>query len=335
MVENAMSARADKEAADWYARLSHPRVSKTDIDDFFAWSQNPDHDRAYKRVQALANLARKLSDDPVLQAMAEDAANRPRGFWATLAPQRMVKRPSAWIAAGVLMASMATLAITIARQAGPTYETVVGERRVVALSDGSSLELNTDSKVRVRFEKDQRRLYLDRGQAMFAVAHDPTRPFIVTAGDTSVRAVGTKFEVYRTGAEVRVILAEGKVQVTEAPHPKAPVTLTAGERLDVPGKAAASALPRPRKVDVAAATGWTQGRLTFQDAPLASAVAEVNRYSLRKVVLGQGAPPTQKISGVFDAGDVDAFALGVAEMLDLKPSRRSDGAVELTGAPPG
>lgn len=336
MVENALNSRADVEAAAWYARLSNARVSPSDLDAFFAWRKTPDHETAYARVEQLAGLARSLADDPELQAMAEEAANRPRGILVWFAAARRHRRPLAWVSAGVLVAASAIVGVSVFKLTGHAYETAIGERRVVALSDGSSLELNTDSKVRVRFAKGERRLYLDRGQAMFAVAHDATRPFIVTAGDTSVRAIGTRFEVYRAASGVRVILAEGRVQVSEQKAATPPVTLSAGQRLDLAKSPAPTAAPpRPVRIDVAAATGWTQGRLTFQDAPLSQAVAEVNRYSLRKVVLGADTPPDQKINGVFDAGDVDAFASGVSEMLDLKRTRRADGTVELTGAPPG
>ena len=102
--------------------------------------------------------------------------------------------------------------------------------------------------------------------------------------------------------------------------------LSAGQRVDV----VRAAPVKPVAVDVAAATGWTSGRLTFKDVPLAEAVAEVNRYSRRQVVLGPGAPADQRVNGEFDAGDTETFARGMAALLDLKSVPRPDGGVELT-----
>ena len=300
------------------------KVTHREVTDFFAWRDDHLNDAAYSHIETLTQGVRAAAGDPRIQAIGQDlrARRRRRGGLALLK-----SRPAPWIT-GLGLAAAAVLAgiLLTTRPFGQTYRTAVGERRVVALADGSTIDLNTDSQVRVRLSRDRRAITLDKGQALFAVAHDTARPFIVAAGDTAVRAVGTRFEVYRTGAAVRVILAEGQVSVTQANAP-APTMMRAGTRLDVAGKAPA----RPVVIDVAAATGWTQGRLTFQDAPLREAVAEVNRYSRTKVVLGPGVPAHEQVNGIFDAGDTTAFVKGVAASLDLKATPRGDGAIELTG----
>ncbi len=124
-------------------------------------------------------------------------------------------------------------------------------------------------------------------------------------------------------------LAQGRVEVRQAGKANsqaAPVTLTAGERVDV----AAARPATPVAVDVASATGWTSGRLTFRDVRLAEAVAEINRYSRRQIVLGGQRPADLRVNGVFDAGDTEAFVSGVTALLDLKSAPRPDGGVELT-----
>ncbi len=326
--QSAKAARAASEAAEWYAKLNNGRVAYGEIDKFFAWRAETLNDVAYTRIERLTTTARALADDPRLQALAERAARRPReGAWLA---RLGWPRPALFGGLGLLAAGLAAGALLWIQPFGQTYDTSVGERRAISLEDGSTVELNTDSRVRVRLGKTERRLELLKGQAMFAVAHDTGRPFIVTAGDTAVRAVGTKFEVYRTDGSVRVILTEGRVQVSRSGQTAKPVTMTAGERVEAAPGEALKAAP----VDVAAATGWTQGRLTFQDAPLAQAVAEVNRYSRRHVVLGAGAPASERVNGVFDAGDTEAFAHGVAALLDLAAARRADGAIELTGRRP-
>lgn len=322
----ARGQRAREEAAAWYAKLSSGGVSNADLNAFFDWREDSLNDAAYTRVEGLTTTARALSDDPRLQALAEQAMRRPK------ASQRR-KLPPLVLFVGLAALATATMiaALMLVQPFGHTYSTTVGERRAIALEDGSTVELNTDSQVRVRLGKDTRRLELVKGQALFAVAHDAGRPFIVTAGDTSVRAIGTRFEVYKTGGEVRVVLAEGKVRVSKTDAKVAPVFLTAGERADVRPRAPITAAA----VDVGATLGWTEGRLTFQDAPLEKAVAEVNRYSRRRITLGQGAPAQERVNGVFDVGDTDGFVAGVSTMLDLKSTRRSDGGVELTAESAG
>jgi transmembrane sensor len=320
----ARRQQARDEAAAWYAKM-HGRVTHREVTAFYAWCDDSLNDAAYSQIESLADGVRAHADDPHLRAIGQAALRRPRPAKALRA--LIQRRPAPWIA-GLGLATAAALAgvVMVAQPFGQTYRTAVGERRVVALADGSTIDLNTDSAVRVQLSRARRAITLDRGQALFAVAHDSARPFIVTAGDTAVRAVGTRFEVYRTGAAVRVILAEGKVSVTQANSP-APTMMSAGTKLEVGGETPA----RPVAVDVAAATGWTDGRLTFQDAPLAQAVAEVNRYSRRKVALGPGAPADERVNGIFDAGDTTAFVKGVAASLDLKTRARDDGVIELTG----
>ncbi|KQY28322.1 iron dicitrate transport regulator FecR [Caulobacter sp. Root487D2Y] len=323
----ARRRQAREEAAAWYAKMRGQRIAHREVTAFYAWREDACNDAAYSQIERLAQGVRAHADDPRLRALAQAALDRPRP--AKALRSRLGRRPGFWIAGLSLAAACLAGYVVIGQPFGQTYRTAVGERRVVSLADGSSIELNTDSAVRVRLTRERRAITLDKGQALFAVAHDAARPFVVTAGDTAVRAVGTRFEVYRTGAAVRVTLAEGRVQVTRA-HAPIPTMMTAGTRLEVAGKTPA----RPVAVDVAAATGWTNGRLTFQDAPLREAVDEVNRYSRQKVVLGAGAPANERVNGVFDAGDTGAFARGVAASLNLDSAERDDGSIELL-APTG
>ncbi len=320
----AQLKQARAEAATWYARM-HGAITHREVTSFFAWRDDSLNDAAYSQIERLGRGVAAVADDPRIQAIGQDLRKR-RQQSRRLAFLRA--RPAPWIAGAAVLAAALVGWLAIGQPLGQTYRTGVGERRVVSLADGSTIELNTDSAVRVRLSKTRRSISLDRGQALFAVAHDTTRPFIVAAGDTAVRAVGTRFEVYRTGASVRVTLAEGRVQVT-GPDAAAPMLMTAGTKLVVTGKAPA----RPVAVDVEAATGWTDGRLTFQATPLGEAVAEANRYSRQKVVLGPGVAADEPISAIFNAGNTAAFVSGVSTALDLRGVPRADGAIELRHAP--
>ena len=315
---------AELEAAAWHGRLGQPRVTTQTIEDFFAWREKPGNADAYRRVELAWKQAGAAASSPGVQAVLDDAmasgpsrrsAGRP---WTSLGPAAGV------MAAGVLAAALIYGGWTWSAARG-AYETGVGEQQLVQLADGSSVRLDTDSRVRVRFADGRRLIELERGQAMFTVAPNPARPFVVQAGGAAVIALGTVFDVRRDAGEVRVVLVSGVVQV-EGASLAAPARMQAGQETRVTPRGALS-----RTVDVAAASSWTEGRLTFVDAPLGDAVAEVNRYLSRPVVLGDGVDAGVAVNGVFRAGDREAFVAAASGALGLRPTKQADGTVRLEG----
>ncbi len=305
---------AHDEAASWHARLNASRVSNADLEAFFAWRRIPANARAYDRLEAITAAMSDLADDPQIQAAAYAAERRRSGG--------VLARRAALGGGALLLAAATALVVVLMPPRSTVYESAIGERRIVRLADGSQLQLDTDSRARVRLGPKARLVRLDRGQAYFTVAHE-SRPFRVSAGDVTVTALGTRFEVSRLNGRVGVTLTEGKVAVREGD--KRGWTLSPGEEVVVAAKAVAS----PKAVDAERAVSWTTGRLYFEDASLAEAVAEVNRYSSRKVLIGDGAAPDTRINGAFDTGDVDAFVVAATHLLPLRAEPRSDGAVLL------
>ena len=302
--------RALEEAAAWFTRLKQPAVSESSVDEFMAWRRIPANDDAYSAVEARWRQADRVRNDPDLVRITEAALLRPR-FAARL--RQGVRRNALPLALAVTACIAGAVAVLVAvRMQSQTYATDVGARQVVRLDDGSVLHLNTDSKVRVGFRRDERRLVLARGEAFFEVAHDPQRPFIVEAGDARVRAVGTKFDVRRAGEATSVTLVEGRVQVAREARPDR-WTLTPNQQITLDGAPAT-----PRAADGADVTSWTTGRLRFRRTPLASAIAEVNRYSRTKISLQAAGLDATQVSGVFDTGDTPAFVSAVSEIFDLK-----------------
>jgi transmembrane sensor len=190
----------------------------------------------------------------------------------------------------------------------PEYSTDVGEQRSLRLSDGSTVELNSRSKLRVRFTRTERNVELIEGQALFHVAKNPARPFIVHSAQTSVRAVGTRFDVYKKPGGTVVTVIEGRVAVTDSKGSAATpvasstagadqgdVMLSAGEQLAVTPRATT----KPMRANVAAATAWIQHQLILDNAPLAQVAEEFNRYSARKLVATDHGDPQLRLSGVF------------------------------------
>ena len=193
---------------------------------------------------------------------------------------------------------------------GRSVATSVGQRARMVLADSSSVALDTDSAVAVRMDERARSVTLQRGRAFFRVAKDPRRPFIVTAGDKRVRAVGTEFEVRLAGDQVIVTVVEGTVEVTG--RSGGPVQMTrapvhAGSQL----VARDDARWAKRAIDPRQSTSWLAGRLSFMGEPLGEAVREMNRYSHQKLVFRGGQIPDQRIVGVFRSGDTLALAQAI------------------------
>ena len=318
--------QAEREAAQWFTRMLTPPIENEDLAAFEAWRRNPDHLAAYNRMEDISRLALSLRSDPDMRAAAtamRARARTSRPWWS--AP--FSSSPRRW-AIGIAFAGLAAASAVAWKISAPTYETNVGRQMVATLSDGTRVRLNTDSALKVRFERGVRRVDLRKGQAFFDVAHDPGRPFIVAAGDTEVRAIGTRFDVRRDEDAVKIVLAEGKVAVTERDAHPSSLTLAPGESVTTSGAITA---PKPVKTDVAVATGWTSGRLKFRATPLAQAVDEVNRYTRNKIVLSANAPADARVNGDFAIGKPDEFISAVSALYGLRSDRRFDGSTELRG----
>ena len=198
-----------------------------------------------------------------------------------------------------------------------TYGTDIGEQRAITMPDGSIVELNARSKVRIAFHDQQRDVELLEGQALFRVAKDHSRPFVVHAGATSVRAVGTQFDIYRKNAGTTVTVIEGRVAVLSGPSvseqttetarepnsPEAPIPvpmslemfLAAGEQMTVTSTHAVKA-ERP---NIAAATAWTQHELVFDGTSLSEVLEEFSRYSTHRLIVDSPDLANLKISGQY------------------------------------
>src|SRR6185437_12683789 len=213
----------------------------------------------------------------------------------------------------------------------PSYATEIGERRSFELSDGSTVDLNARSKLRVEFSGAERRVELLEGQALFQVAKDKARPFIVKSADATVRAVGTQFDVDRKSTGTTVTVLEGRVVV----YPGAPalgdlvgsattkdtdgsanlaVPVTAGQQVTVTKQVLRAA----EHADVAAATAWKQRKLIFDGTRLADVVEAFNRNNRRQFVIESGALADYHLSGVYSSIDPSALIQFLREQPGFK-----------------
>lgn len=316
MAEDAEKHRASDEAAAWFSRLNGPLVTEEDLAEFTRWRDVESNARAFEKIDRFWRRAEALKSDPdfAAETLAELRATRPQS-----------RAPALAFAASIGVAVLAGGWFWLFN-AG-RIDTSVGELRVIALEDGSRVHLDTDSAIKVAISAGERRVSLLKGQAMFDVAKDPARPFVVKSGSLSVTALGTRFDVSRREGDVKVILAEGAVEVRSSGQTW---RLAPGQQLDAaPGQTA-----RRTTVDVAAETSWSEGVLTFRDRPLKDAVAEMNRYSRRKIRLKDDVGAIGNVSGVFALGRTDAFVAAVTTSFPLAAKHRTDGTIELSARAP-
>src|SRR5258707_6714237 len=208
---------AEREASTWIARMNADDVTADDRTRFEAWLRA--HSANAKAYAALSTTWQELVESgPLVRAVyfgqamnAASASPAPRRRWAAAA-----------VAAGIGAIVLGGAWNLYKQKEETRFQTAIGEQAAVALPDGSSFDLNTNSRIWVDYSQRRRVIRLERGEAFFKVAHDTQRPFWVRAGDYWVRAVGTAFNVYLTPAGVELTVSEGTVNVVNATANESP-----------------------------------------------------------------------------------------------------------------
>lgn len=274
-------------------------------------------------------LLATVEDHPKAQAWLEEADA------ATVDPDASRRKYKLWYAAAaaVMALVIGTGLVTHRLLSVPRYETRVGEQRDVVLADGSRVTLNTNTVLKVRYTGRRRLIELERGEALFAVEHDNTRPFDVSAGGTITRALGTEFNVDIRPSSITVSVLEGVVKVidsatdgaaTNTQPTVALAALTKGEALEIhshPERAVRET------ADVRRIEAWRTRRLEFTDMPLAEALEEFNRYSSMQVRIGTPELTAVRVSGVFRIGDAEGFLFSLREALGVDVHESPEEAV--------
>ncbi|MGE8611036.1 MAG: FecR family protein [Achromobacter veterisilvae] len=312
-----------RDAAQWFARMHSGEVTEEERRAFAAWrAADPEHDRRYDKLARLWDAASSVPESR-LRAMAADPAAPPK----SLSSRRRF---------GLGLAAVCTLAVTAGalRQAGwlgeaPQYaaelETRKGERRRVPLPDGSTLDLNSDTRVTLRLCDDQRLLVLHCGEVFLDVAPDASRPFVVDAGVGQAAATGTRFDVRRDADAMRVTVESGSVQVASGRWWRRSVReLTANQQIVA---RAGQAPERIQRVNAAEVAAWQRGKVVFNNVPLASVVHEMNRYLAYPARLAGTETGKYRVSGVFSVDDPDAMIDALPSIAPVHVRRLPDGGV--------
>ena len=343
-------------ASHWLVRLDSRSLSDREQAAFEAWlAASPANAEAFEAAKRAWSLFDDATDDPLLEAIHASALEvgpeRRRGLWVglgfgvaasllaavTIGPHiisaRGEPRP---IAAELVAAAPNPQPVRVAaRPDWADFATARGERRVVRLTEGSTVTLNTDSAIRVAYSDRRRLIHLLRGQALFEVAKNKAWPFVVRAGDREVTALGTVFEVRLDSNRMKVTLVEGKVVVDgvdDRPVPESgavvPTILTPGQEL-IATDGQSQILT---KVDVEQQLRWRDGFVEFEDVPLGQAVREMNRYTRRELIIGDARSAQLRVSGVFRTGNPERFAAIVGELLPVRAQGLPDGRIELASS---
>jgi transmembrane sensor len=310
--------REPRNAAQWIARIHSGAMSAGDQAALSAWlARRPEHREAFARAEAVWGLAQNLSSSQVAR----------RYLAANAAPRRRPRQ----IALGLGMGLAAAMAFLVLWPDRGLQATGPGEIRTVMLEDGSTVWLNTDSRLRVDFSTPFRRVVLERGEAFFKVAHDTSRPFIVEAEPRRIIVTGTEFDVRRVPDAVEVSVAEGHVKVEtallrgDAPNPV--TSLSAGEDARF---VAGQAIPAVAHGTIAQHKGaWRDGQIYLDDTQLGAAFDEINRYSPTKLVPADEKLRHLTISGVFHTGDTDSVLFALHELYRLE-ARHEPGRIVLS-----
>lgn len=326
----------DQQALDWFARRERS-LNAAEAAQFQAWlTADPAHGAAYARWHgdwARLDALPAAGIDQLRRQLAMDKAS-------AAAPPSPARRH--WLAALAPRAALASLALSAAGGGIPAWQhwrhlpvyeasfaTLRGQQQAVTLPDGSVLRLDTSTRVAVALYRQRREVRLLDGQAVFQVHADTARPFDVLAGAMRITVVGTRFSVRHVPGiggmdDVRVEVEEGRVRVARSSTPGgAPyVTLVAGQRIaaDQAGR-----LGEVKRVTQSGIAPWREGRVNFDDTPLAEVLAELERYRQTGLVLHGTQVAQLRVSGSFDPLRLDNFLRVLPRVLPVQ--LRREGAI--------
>ena len=297
------------QASDWIARLQARELTAADGLAFDVWlDAAPGNAQAYDQALAIWHTVGASA-----HAIGRELASAERRRAKPAVGRRWL------IGAGSLAAAAGVLIVILpsapSKPATQTYATAKGQHKAVTLADGSKVELNAETRLAVTLARDERRVVMGDGEAIFDVAADADRPFTINTGDHIVRVVGTQFDVRNREDGLAVTVARGTVEVR--PEPAGPAgrtyVLHPGQRLVIAGARAA----RVSRMEPATAFSWRTGRMVYRDEPLANVVADLNRQFDKPIRIADDDLGQTPISGVLVMDSQAAVVRRLALMLPI------------------
>ncbi len=349
MSPHQVKGSIEQQAADWFLLMNAEQIPEQDqLHAFLDWLQDPKAEAAYAECESAWELTNQLSADDLIASTSEDKKGRAglyRTFASWLDLASLQWRWQQLQSASKLGLQAACIALVLLTSFGVNqllnddlkiYQTAIGQQQAVTLRDGSLVTLNTASEIHVSFSDELRKIVLARGEVLFDVAKDHTRPFKVIAGNGEISALGTIFNVRRHNRQrqVEVSLLEGEIKVsaslptknesTSATHSPISQTLLLqpNQRIRYSRDTISSveAFNNSEKI-----TQWQDGQLSFSNASLADIIFEVNRYAVTQLVIEETQLRETRIDAQFVIGDTETLLLALKETMGVKWSLRTDG----------
>ncbi len=318
-------------AADWFVRLHADDVTDGTRQQHASWlAQNDENRSRYLAVERSMQDVSGLGD-----WMRDQTSELNRRVMA-----RQARRNRTWTAGLAAAASVvAAVGYWMLHEPETVFETARAEQREVSLDDGSRLHLNAESKVVVTYTDTAREVELTRGEGVFDVAHDEHRPFVATAADTEVVAVGTQFRVRLDATDVTVTVLEGTVAVSPnvrephigrqpegtTVHQASTTLLNSNDQVTVVADGRTSDI---ESVDAFAATAWREGKLIFEETPLRQVIKEMARHSPLEIMVSDDVPD-HPITGLIHIRSSEAMLRFISSAVPVTPVRTSADTIVL------
>lgn len=311
-------ADAKREATDWWVRLDGGNLDQRQYQAFQAWlHSDPSHAIAFAEIERLWGEldAIKPPIPSTIGPSGKPIAPHLSAWFHALGTPRFFRWPTA-MALGCLLFWLSPLSVFLRAD----FQTGIGEMRTIRLSDGSKVHLNSDSAFSVVMKANARQIELLKGEALFEVDADPGRPFRVHAGNGTVTALGTAFNIRLTGNDTQVTVTEHSVAIKlddrdETSKLDEGQTLAYGSPLGM-GKA--------QITDTHAVTAWQRGKLVFENKPLGEVIAELNRYHRGYLMIGDAGIAERRVNGVFRTDDTLAVVNALQASLHINSTRIND-----------
>lgn len=301
----------EEQAQRWFLRSNSGEMTAVEKAEHQHWLQADSmHRIAFQELQNLWDIVGSFAEAPEIVTARQEIL-RNTGAETKSDKQSLFSRP--W----TILAMAASLLLTVitaiqlgqgnffsAPAPGDIYQTQVGERKTIVLSDGSRVLLDTNTRLVTDYSQQSRRIRLEKGQARFDVVQDKQRPFSVEAGEGVVTALGTTFVIRKTADDVLVTLIEGIVAVAREKQ-RITISHAPNDHEDIAQQLVYSkkGISKADIVDVPEVTSWQRGRLVFDNHSLPEVVAELNRYSDKKIIIADRSLRSIRVTGVFTAGD--------------------------------
>ncbi|KPY82831.1 FecR family protein [Pseudomonas syringae group genomosp. 7] len=311
-------------AAHWCMRLHAEDCTAAERKAFEQWlNTHPLHAVEYEAMREVWDITGQIEPlNPLPELPPRAALNTPSG----------TRRTRRWAPLATAAAVIA-LAIPVAGYVGwnqgwlpDTYETYNADTatRLVVLADGSRAELNLGTELTYANYRDRRNVTLKKGEAFFEVSHDSTHPFLVDAGEGSIKVTGTRFNVWMYQDQVRVTLVEGSVQVnSDRAHPSSSHTLDPGMQASYKSGDDAPLISHTEAKDTSLA--WRNGKLIFNDLPLSQALPLINRYLKTPILLADNATGTMRLGGSFNTRDLVNLLASLPRVLPVYVTQNQNG----------